>query len=153
MSATLDARAVTAEVKRVPHRGEWDGWLLFAVALLIGVGLLFVVSASSMKGAALHGNAYIYGGAVHTYGSYAADLIDLVNGDLDTSQVITGDYILEALANRSPDAGDPEEWGAAVAALRSQLPSLHTIGGCCGTNHAHVEAAARAGAADVGVLR
>ena len=44
------------------------------------------------------------------------------------------------------DAGDPHEWGGDVAALHAVLPGLCTIGGCCGTNHSHIEAAARASA-------
>ena len=42
------------------------------------------------------------------------------------------------------DAGDPDEWGADVAGLRAHLPALSTLGGCCGTNHVHIAAAARA---------
>jgi S-methylmethionine-dependent homocysteine/selenocysteine methylase len=38
------------------------------------------------------------------------------------------------------DGGDPEELGADYAALRGRLPGLNVLGGCCGTNHRHVEA-------------
>jgi S-methylmethionine-dependent homocysteine/selenocysteine methylase len=42
------------------------------------------------------------------------------------------------------DAGDPEELAGAYAALRRAHPQLRVLGGCCGTNHVHVEAIARA---------
>jgi S-methylmethionine-dependent homocysteine/selenocysteine methylase len=38
------------------------------------------------------------------------------------------------------DGGDPDELGADYAALRARLPGLSVLGGCCGTNHRHVEA-------------
>lgn len=38
------------------------------------------------------------------------------------------------------DAGDPIDLGARYRALRPQLPGLAVIGGCCGTDHRHVEA-------------
>ena len=37
------------------------------------------------------------------------------------------------------DIGDPAELGAQHARLKSRLPQLSVIGGCCGTNHRHVE--------------
>lgn len=40
------------------------------------------------------------------------------------------------------DAGDPEEFAAEYAALRHDLPWLTILGGCCGTDHRHVEAVA-----------
>ncbi len=42
------------------------------------------------------------------------------------------------------DDGDPEELAAAYVALRSKLPSLKVIGGCCGTDERHVAAIAAA---------
>ena len=38
------------------------------------------------------------------------------------------------------DAGDPEELAYEYVALRERLPSLTVLGGCCGTDHRHVEA-------------
>lgn len=38
------------------------------------------------------------------------------------------------------DEGDPQDLGARYRALRSRLPKLAVIGGCCGTDHRHVEA-------------
>jgi homocysteine S-methyltransferase len=36
------------------------------------------------------------------------------------------------------DAGDPDDLAARYAALRTALPALHVVGGCCGTDHRHV---------------
>jgi S-methylmethionine-dependent homocysteine/selenocysteine methylase len=38
------------------------------------------------------------------------------------------------------DDGDPADLGARYAALRSRLPNLNVLGGCCGTDHRHVGA-------------
>jgi S-methylmethionine-dependent homocysteine/selenocysteine methylase len=38
------------------------------------------------------------------------------------------------------DAGDPIELGAEYRALRRQLPRINVLGGCCGTDHRHVQA-------------
>lgn len=40
------------------------------------------------------------------------------------------------------DAGDPEDLAARYVGLRSGLPALQVIGGCCGTDHQHVAAIA-----------
>lgn len=40
------------------------------------------------------------------------------------------------------DAGDPAELAREYQRLRSLLPNLHVVGGCCGTDHRHVEAIA-----------
>lgn len=37
------------------------------------------------------------------------------------------------------DAGDPVELGAQYHALRSRLGAVNVVGGCCGTDHRHVE--------------
>lgn len=37
------------------------------------------------------------------------------------------------------DSGDPEELGAQYAKLRRRLPDLKVFGGCCGTDHRHLE--------------
>lgn len=42
------------------------------------------------------------------------------------------------------DDGDPHDLAARSAALRRMLPGLALLGGCCGTDHRHVEAIARA---------
>lgn len=48
--------------------------------------------------------------------------------------------------NESPDldAGNPEELGAQHAELKARLAHLCVLGGCCGTDHRHVEEIARA---------
>ena len=37
------------------------------------------------------------------------------------------------------DAGDPEELGALYAELLQRFPHINVLGGCCGTDHRHVE--------------
>lgn len=44
------------------------------------------------------------------------------------------------------DVGDPVELGNDYARLREQLPALTVVGGCCGTDHRHIEAIGRASA-------
>jgi S-methylmethionine-dependent homocysteine/selenocysteine methylase len=48
--------------------------------------------------------------------------------------------------NESPelDVGDPVEFGMQHARLKSRLPRLNVMGGCCGTDHRHVEQIAAA---------
>jgi len=42
------------------------------------------------------------------------------------------------------DTGNPTELGALYAELRAKLPELELVGGCCGTDHRHIEAIAEA---------
>lgn len=44
-------------------------------------------------------------------------------------------------AMTSLDAGDPQDFGAAYGALARSLPNLRVIGGCCGTDTRHIQAA------------
>lgn len=55
------------------------------------------------SGQILVANANIYGGAMHTYSQYAQDIIDLVNGDLASDQVITGQWIRDYFANKAAE--------------------------------------------------
>jgi S-methylmethionine-dependent homocysteine/selenocysteine methylase len=43
----------------------------------------------------------------------------------------------------SLDAGDPQELAGQYAALRERWPWLNVFGGCCGTDHRHIEAIGR----------
>ena len=42
------------------------------------------------------------------------------------------------------DTGNPEELALEYVALRERLPRLTVLGGCCGTDHRHVDAMSRA---------
>jgi len=42
------------------------------------------------------------------------------------------------------DTGDPADLAARYAKLRAKLPELELVGGCCGTDHRHIEAIAEA---------
>ena len=48
--------------------------------------------------------------------------------------------------NEAPDLdmGDPIELGMQYSRLRNRLPNLNVMGGCCGTDHRHVEQIAEA---------
>ena len=46
------------------------------------------------------------------------------------------------------DAGDPVELGQEMAQLKSQLPHLTILGGCCGTDHRHIAEIAKAVSSD-----
>ena len=50
-------------------------------------------------------------------------------------------------ASTSLDIGDPGELGEQYAQLFERLPALCVVGGCCGTDHRHVECIGRASAA------
>jgi S-methylmethionine-dependent homocysteine/selenocysteine methylase len=41
------------------------------------------------------------------------------------------------------DDGNPQEYGAEMSDLQSLLPGLNVLGGCCGTDHRHIEAVCR----------
>ncbi|KQX62696.1 homocysteine S-methyltransferase family protein [Angustibacter sp. Root456] len=45
------------------------------------------------------------------------------------------------------DEGDPSAFAEALLGLRAQLPSMHVLGGCCGTDVRHIAAIARAAGA------
>jgi len=53
-------------------------------------------------------------------------------------------------ASTSLDIGNPEELGQEYARLFNQLPALSVVGGCCGTDHRHVE---KIGAASASVRK
>jgi S-methylmethionine-dependent homocysteine/selenocysteine methylase len=42
------------------------------------------------------------------------------------------------------DAGDPDELASDYLSLRTKLPNLCVVGGCCGTDHQHIDAISRA---------
>jgi S-methylmethionine-dependent homocysteine/selenocysteine methylase len=42
-------------------------------------------------------------------------------------------------AGEALDVGNPSELGRHYRALRNKLPNLNVLGGCCGTDHRHVE--------------
>ena len=42
------------------------------------------------------------------------------------------------------DAGDPTEFGTLYRTLRERFPQLNVLGGCCGTDHRHIDEVRRA---------
>ena len=57
------------------------------------------------------------------------------------------DEMPQKLAVVELDEGDPADLAARYVALRSSLPGLRVLGGCCGTDHRHVAAIVAAWAA------
>jgi S-methylmethionine-dependent homocysteine/selenocysteine methylase len=51
------------------------------------------------------------------------------------------------------DRGNPQELGAMYAGLKRRLPQLNVLGGCCGTDHRHIEEIAAACAPLFGLER
>ena len=73
-------------------------------------------AADPDTGEIITATANIYGGAIHTYSQYAGDLLRLVNGDLDTEDVIIGEHIREYMATRGGyDLSDTETFFAALS--------------------------------------
>lgn len=72
--------------------------------------------ADPETGEVIVANANIYGGAMQTYGQYAQDIVDLVNGDLTLDQVVTGEFIRDYLDNQA-------EGDAAIEAIFGSLKS------------------------------
>jgi len=62
---------------------------------------------------------------------------DRIRGLRANASVLSHD---ELDAMEELDDGDPADLGARYAALRSRLPNLNVVGGCCGTDHRHVAA-------------
>lgn len=52
------------------------------------------------------GTAHIYGAPLTTYGQWGRDLVDLLNGDLDPSNLTNGEYIKAYLKGLNKDAND-----------------------------------------------
>lgn len=74
-----------------------------------------------------HFNNILSGGQdwVSRLGGVRANASRLSHAELDDSEVL--------------DQGDPTEFGLLNAELYRSLPSLRVIGGCCGTDHRHIE--------------
>ena len=62
--------------------------------------------------------------------SIRANASNLSHEELDNSETL--------------DAGNPQEFGEQYRVLMQHLPNVKVIGGCCGTDHRHIEAAAAA---------
>lgn len=71
-------------------------------------------SADPDTGELFWGTAHIYGAPLTTYGQWGRDLVDLLNGDLDTSDLTNGQYIREYLKTLNRDANDKSLTGLAV---------------------------------------
>ncbi len=65
--------------------------------------------------------ANIYGAAMLTYGEYAKDLIDLMTGNLDVGDLITGQYIREAIQEKQKNGTEPTPQAIETRSLPLQL--------------------------------
>ncbi len=70
-------------------------------------------SADPLTGEIINANAYVYGAAVTTYAQYAKDIVDLLNGKLDTGAFLTGELAADEVARRVAKRG----YDARVASL------------------------------------
>jgi hypothetical protein len=73
--------------------------------------------------------AYVYGAPTLTYGQYGADLVDLINGKLDATDVITGQYVRDYIQAK----GDPlpmdnsAGWGYGALDLPTDVESMEQV--------------------------
>jgi S-methylmethionine-dependent homocysteine/selenocysteine methylase len=94
----------------------------------------------SVDGATRHGPAYYMINCAHpTHFSHL-----LVPGEAWTERVHGVRASAAAHHNhvecmRDPDAGNPAEFGQHYRDLMKQHPSITVLGGCCGTDHVHIE--------------
>ncbi len=65
---------------------------------------------------------------LHRIGGIRANASRMSHAELDASETL--------------DDGHPHEFGALNRELKNMLPNLRVIGGCCGTDHRHVESVA-----------
>jgi len=66
-------------------------------------------AADPHTGEIIYAQANIYGASLRTYSQYAGDLLDLVNGDLDPTTVITGGHVRDFLKAKAEDTSDPDQ--------------------------------------------
>lgn len=71
-------------------------------------------SADPDTGELFWGVAHIYGAPIISYGQWGRDLVDLLNGDLDTNELTNGQYIRDYLKTLNKDANDKSLSGAAM---------------------------------------
>jgi len=82
----------------------------------------------------------------------------VLRGDLDWLERIRGIRANASMrshaeldASTDLDAGDPERLGAEYGELAQALPHLSVVGGCCGTDHRHIDAICAALAREVSI--
>lgn len=65
-------------------------------------------AADPISGEIFNGTAYVYGAPMETLGTYALDLVKLIQGELDISTIISGDNVeLDVLGRKRPDEVRP----------------------------------------------
>jgi homocysteine S-methyltransferase len=77
-----------------------------------------------------HFSGVLEGEWLHRIGGFRANASRMSHAELDKAEEL--------------DDGNPSEFGELHRRLVDTLPSVHAIGGCCGTDHRHVSAVASA---------
>ncbi|MDP1627677.1 homocysteine S-methyltransferase family protein [Parvibaculum sp.] len=73
-----------------------------------------------------HFNAVLKGEWVKRIGGIRANASRCSHAELDEAEVL--------------DSGNPQELGQQYRDLRARFPQINVLGGCCGTDHRHIEA-------------
>ena len=141
------------------HADEPIGVVRAAAALGVPVVIAFTVETDGRlpSGQALHDaisdvDAATDGAALHfgincAHPDHFARVLDASSAAIDRIELLRANASRASHAELDEaeelDDGDPEELGALYAELRSRLPQLRVLGGCCGTDVRHVRAIAR----------
>ena len=110
------------------------------------------LAADPSTGEIVSANANVYGAAIDTYAAYAADIVQLMNGEISVDNVVSGGV---ARALRS-DSYDSDKMASSRARLgqeaqASGLPDASSVGGAAGAGAASMVAAMGNPLADAGL--
>ena len=121
------AIAFTVETDgRLPDGTELGDAIKAVDAASPGTVAYFMISCAHPD----HFSPALEGDWTQRIGGLRANASRMSHAELDESEVL--------------DDGDPAELAAQYADLRAEFPQLTVLGGCCGTDHRHVGAIARA---------
>jgi hypothetical protein len=87
-------------------------------------------AADPEYGNTFYGIANIYGAPLITQGRYSQDLLDLINGNLDFEDVLTGDYVRDYILSKKDENPD-------LDAVESTFESLMLSTSLSGDGHVH----------------
>ena len=100
-----------------PNTGDIRYNHLYWVDQLTQAGLLGYgpSGADPLTGEIVFGSAYVYGAEINTYANYSKDIVRLINGDLDNTDLQDAEYISEELRrNLNSDPSRPKVRSAAL---------------------------------------
>ena len=156
IEALAEAGADLATALTMTHVGEATGIARAAAAAGLPVALSFTLETDGRLpdgtglGEAIAAVDAATGGSPVYYGincAHPTHFADRLDGDwVGRIGVIRANASRRSHAELDEaadlDAGDPVEFGALHGQLARRLPQLRLLGGCCGTDHRHVEAVA-----------